>query len=191
MTADGMTTNKSLTPALLMAHVRYQVSRHGWPVVLGIALLFAALGLQLWGVNTARAQVEKLGIEQAALRQRMAQRPVVMETKSALASSFYAALPTAPGALQAVEVIHRTAAAHQVRLATGEYRLARDGNPQLQRYQVTLPARATYPQVRAWVSEVMNEVPNAALDELSFRRDETGSDAVEARLRLTLFLKAP
>ncbi len=186
-----MTTTKRLTPALLMAHVRYHISRHGWPAGLGLVLLIAAFGWQLWGVNAARAQAEKLGIEQAALRQRLALRPVVVDTKAALASSFYASLPTVPSALQAIEVIHRTAASRQVRLLTGEYRLARDGNPQLQRYQITLPARATYPQVRAWVSELMNEVPNAALDELSFRRDEPGSDAVEVRLRLTLFLKAP
>ena len=78
MTAHGMTKDTSLTPALLVAHVRYQVSRHGWPAVVGIALLVAALALQLWGVNQALAQAEKLGIEQAALRQRMAQRPLVV-----------------------------------------------------------------------------------------------------------------
>ena len=186
-----MSLNKALNAELLIAHARYQVSRHGWPAVLGIALIIAALVLQIWGVNAARAQADKLVIEQAAQRQRLAMRPIVVDSKSALASSFYANLPAAPSALKAVEGIHRAAATHQVRLATGEYRLARDSSPQLQRYQVTLPARATYPQVRSWIAELMNEVPYAALDELSFRRDDASSDAVEVRLRMTLFLKAP
>ena len=92
--------------------------------------------------------------------------------------------------MEAIDAIHRAAAANGVKLANGEYRLARDGGARLLRYQITLPARASYPQLRAWIGEVMNAVPSAALDEISFRRDDVGSDSVEARVRLTLFLRA-
>ena len=93
--------------------------------------------------------------------------------------------------LQAVETIHLSAAANGVKLATGDYRLVRDGSAKLQRYQMNLPAQASYASLHRWLAEVMNSVPSVSLDDISFQRDDVGSDSVEANVRLTLFLRAP
>jgi hypothetical protein len=180
-----------MTTDLLLAHGRYQLHRHGWLAVIGLVLIVLALGLQLLGVDAVREQTQALRTEQAALRLRSAQKPKPDETAAKRLTEFYASLPAANAALDAVEVIHQSALKNGVKLATGEYRQLREGSTALMRYQVTLPARANYNNLRHWLDEVMNTLPTAALDEISFRRDDVASESVEARLRLTLFLRAP
>jgi hypothetical protein len=175
----------------VMAHGRYQLDRHGWPAVLGLALIAAAMGLQWLGVDSLRGQTAELRAETVALRQRSSQRPKQDDASVKRLTDFYAGLPAASVALDAVELIHQSAAKAGVKLATGEYRQVREGSSALLRYQLTLPARASYPSLRLWLDDVMNTLPSCALDEISFRRDDVGSESVEARLRLTLFMRAP
>lgn len=174
-----------------LTFLRFQVDRHGWLAVAGLLLLIAAVGTQLVAVDGLRAQAAELRMGQLALRQRLAQQPVAQETAGGRLAAFEASLPGAPGALAAIDTIHRSAAAHGVALSAGEYRLAQEAKAPWQRYQITLPARASYPKLREWLGDVMNAVPAAALDEISLRRDDAGSALVDARVRMTLFLRAP
>lgn len=173
----------------MVAHLRFQLGHHGWPAAAGLALIAGALAVQFLGVELVQAKTVALRASQTAQRQRLAQQPSQENAASKRTADFYASLPEATGALEAIEVIHSIAAAKGVKLATGDYRLVREGGAHLQRYQITLPARASYPGLRAWIAEVMNAVPSAALDEISFRREDVGSDSVEARVRITLFLR--
>ncbi|MGB4345983.1 MAG: hypothetical protein WBJ21_06265 [Burkholderiaceae bacterium] len=173
------------------AWVRFELCRHGWVAVLGIALIAAALGIQFFGIEQAHMRLAELRAEAVAQRQRQVQQPDPDETAGKRLAVFYASLPDPKGMLDAVEIIHRAAKANGVKLATGEYRLVREGSAKLQRYQITLPARASYPMLRTWLAEVMNTVPTVALNDISFKREDVGSEAVEASVRLTLFLRAP
>ncbi|OQW86634.1 MAG: hypothetical protein BWK72_16230 [Rhodoferax ferrireducens] len=180
-----------MTPQHMVAWLRYQLHRHGWPAVVGLVLIIGAVGLQFAGVEQARTRVAELRAEAVAQRQRQAQQPDPGETADKRLAAFYDSLPNADGALEAIETIHRSAGENGVKLATGEYRLVRQGSTKLQRYQINLPARASYPHLRAWLADVMNAVPTAALSDISFQREDIGSDTVEASVRLTLFLRAP
>ena len=42
----------------------------------------------------------------------------------------------------------------------------------------------------AWLADLMNALPTIALDGLAVQRDDVGSGRIDARVRLTLFLKA-
>ena len=58
-------------------------------------------------------------------------------------------------------------------------------------YQVTLPVKGSYGAVWKFGMLALRAIPFASLDEISFRRDAIGDAAVEARLRLTLYLAGP
>jgi hypothetical protein len=180
-----------MTPQHVVAYLRFQLERHGWPAAVGIALIVSAVGLQFFGVQQARSRAAEVRAEAVAQHQRQAQRPTQDETASKRLATFYASLPTSDDNLEAIETIHQAAEKNGVKLVNGEYRLVRDGSARLLRYQITLPARASYPHLRAWLAEVMNAVPTAALTDISFQRDDIGSDSVVANVRLTLFLRAP
>jgi hypothetical protein len=173
----------------LMANLRFQFSQHGWPALAGLLLLAGAVVVHWLGVIPARTHTGDLRLQQSEMRKRASQQPSAGADSSKRTHEFYSSLPAPSGALDAIEVIHRLAAAKGVKLATGDYRLVREGNTQLQRYQITLPARARYPNLRAWIADVMNALPSAALEEVSFGRDDVSKDSVDARIRFTLFLR--
>jgi len=178
-----------MTPQHVLAYLRFELDRHGWPAAAGIALIAGAIGLQFFGVQPTYSRTAELRAE--AIAQRQVQRPTQEDMASRRLAMFYANLPTSEGNLQAIESLHQAAKKNDVALANGEYRLVRDGNAKLLRYQITLPARANYPHLRDWLAEVMNALPAVALTDISFQRDDIGKDSVEANVRLTLFLRAP
>jgi hypothetical protein len=45
-----------------------------------------------------------------------------------------------------------------------------------------------YAQVRTFLEQVLTQIPAAALDEVTIRRESIGSRATETRVRLTLYL---
>jgi Tfp pilus assembly protein FimV len=175
---------------LTIAHLRFRLARHGWPAAAGFALLFGAAFLQVFAVADTQAQAAQLRAVISQQRQRLAGRPQETQAADVRLAAFRAGLPGIEGTAAAIAAIHRAAAANGVSLVQGEYRLAREAGAPLQRYQITLPAKASYPRLRAWLADTLNTVPAAALDEIALRRDDAGSAAVEARVRLTLFLRA-
>lgn len=180
-----------MTPSVFIAHLRFQLEQHGWPALVGIGLIGLAVVGQYLGVTPTVEQATALREKQSALRYRQATQPNPDEGTRLRAAAFYASLPDGSGAREAVALIHRSAIEHGVKLATGEYRMVREGGGRALRYQITLPTRASYPQIRAWHADIMNALPALTLDEISFRREDAGSNTVEARLRLTLFMRAP
>lgn len=176
--------------ARVLAHARFQYYRHGWPAAFGLALLAIAVGGQTLAVPALQAQTAIARETQEHLSKRNLPSPNAQDASQAQYSALLASLPKgANTSLETVKALHHLAATHGVRLATGEYRLARESGDTLQRYQITLPASASYPKLRAWLTEVMNETPALALDEIGLRREDAGSDRIEARLRFTLFVR--
>jgi len=177
---------------LLRAHAQFHLVRHGWPLSLGLLLIGCAAAVALFATPPLREQAESRVLAQRAARDsRQLPQTDPQALKRQQWGNFYAGLPAADGALEAVAAIQRVAAAHGVELAHGEYRLSRDAGAPLLRYQITLPARSDYPRLRAWIGDVMNAVPSVSLDEFSLRRDDAGSATVDARVRFTLYLRAP
>jgi Tfp pilus assembly protein PilO len=84
--------------------------------------------------------------------------------------------------------LHKIAAQNGIALETGEYQLMRDRDTSVTRYQVTLPLRGTYWQVRLFIAQLLDEVPASTLEEISMKRESVGARAVETRVRLTIYL---
>lgn len=84
--------------------------------------------------------------------------------------------------------LHGVARATGIVMRQGEYRLMREGDARLRRYQVMLPVRGPYRGVRQFVTATLRTLPNAALEQVSFQRPRIEDGEVEAQLRLTIYL---
>ncbi|HWH42302.1 MAG TPA: GspMb/PilO family protein [Usitatibacter sp.] len=88
-----------------------------------------------------------------------------------------------------LERLGSIAAAHGIALAHAEYHLL-DGNDKgVRRYHVTLPVAAPYPAIRAFIGDVFEQMPTAALEQLAFERRNFSDAAVEAQIRLTVYVE--
>lgn len=88
-----------------------------------------------------------------------------------------------------LKALFKEAADAGVTLAQGDYQLLSDTDCNCRQLQVTLPVRGTYLQIRAFVDATLEKIPALSLDEISFRRDSVKIPAVEARLRVSFYLK--
>jgi hypothetical protein len=103
--------------------------------------------------------------------------------------AFYAALGPRRYAEQQVRTLFALAAKNGLSLSQGEYKTAYDRNARLSTYQVNLPVKGGYGAIWQFALGALRAIPFASLDDISFRREAIGDPAVEARLRLTLYLK--
>lgn len=180
-----------MTLASVGSWLRFQWHRQGRAAGVGVLLLLLAVAAQLLLVQPLQQQALQLEDQSDALRRQLARKPPPAADPALQGEALLAGLPAADEALQAVALVHRSAAAHGVALSHGEYRVLREGGARWLRYQISLPAQAPYPALRAWMAEVMNAVPHASLDELGLRREDPSQPQLDARLRFTLYLRAP
>jgi hypothetical protein len=103
-------------------------------------------------------------------------------------AAFYAALARPANAPELLRRLHRAAQTHGLRLEQGEYRPLADPGGKLTRYQILLPAKGTYPEVRRFLAQAGREIPGLSLDGISFQRQKIGDEALQAQIKFTLFL---
>jgi hypothetical protein len=159
-----------------------------WPGLLGIALLIAATLLALGVSRPMLTRLQGLEDEARVLSARsggVATRPPTQRSQLA---NFYAFFPPTAGLPDMLARMQRAARDNGLTLEKGEYRLVRDTNFPLSRYQVTFPLRGNYAQVRGFVNDVLDTVPAAALEEMSLKRQNVADPVLEARVRFSLFL---
>jgi Tfp pilus assembly protein PilO len=163
----------------------------GWQGTAAIALAVFAVALFLFTIAPLQAQVEGLRTEVEALESRSAAQPVAAQLPQGpeqQLAAFYSQLASSAHAPELLRQLHSLAQADGLRLERGEYRPVSEGKSDLLAYQITLPVRGAYPQVRRFLDQAMREMPGLALDGIAFQRETAGS-ALEAQLRFTLFLR--
>lgn len=161
--------------------------RLGWPGLAGALLL--GLGLLAYAGLIIPDQMKAADLrQQANTAARTDAAPVAGATDNRQ-PAVYQSFPESDTASAWLEKIYDAGAAAQLNLDKGEYRLTPDPNSGLARYEINLPVRGGYVQVRQFVRTVLAELPFAALDDIQIRRGNIGEGTVEARIRFTLFLR--
>ena len=184
-------TSVQLSAALLRARLAVRAVGLG-PCV---AALLLVLGVAAWAV---------LLPQRAAHDARMAQ-PLVAAgagTGTALVTAappptsnenlvrFYGVLGEQRHAEQQVKTLFGLAAKAGLDLSRGEYKFVYDKASRVSSYQVLLPVKGNYGAIWRFALDALRALPFASLDEVSFKREDIANPVVEARVRLTLYLKA-
>lgn len=175
-----------------MAAARRALAFLGWPGVLGLALLVGAASVYLTVVQDRTARLAELKRESASLKSRIerAAKSGIPETGSMEElNKFYGFFSGTP-LTEWLNKLYAAAGAQKLVLEQGEYRLSLDKAGKLARYQVTLPVKGNYSQIRQFVDQTLIDVPVAALDDINFKREAIGATQLEARIKFTLYAGA-
>ena len=161
-----------------------------WPGLSGLALLLFAAGAVGIVIHSGRQRVQALDAEVANLASRLGQRGSLGAAPSGRGqlSNFYAFFPLIENVPELLGRVQRAAQNNRLLLKKGEYKLSREADFRLARYEITLPVSGDYASVRSFVNEVLQAVPSAALDELALKRESAEQPELEARVRFSLFL---
>jgi hypothetical protein len=184
----------SLGPRLAWS-ARQWVSRLGWPGLAGLAMLALALVFCASMVLPHRAErdaaLENSLQLRASVRRALLHPEAQKPGRAQQLRTFYSLFPAADTLPDWLGRIYAAANRRGLPLELGQYKASRDPGARLMRYQLIFPVKGGYAAVRGFIGEVLREVPTAALDDLELKRDSIGSDVIEARLRMTLFITAP
>ncbi len=110
-------------------------------------------------------------------------------------TSFYERFPKASSLPEALSLIYEIANKQKLALNSGDYKFnlvkqANLSNEQtLTKYEIVLPIKGQYTQIRTFISEVLLELPALALTVMQFNRENTLNPNVEAKLVFVLFVK--
>jgi Tfp pilus assembly protein PilO len=178
----------------LRSRVAYWLKILGWPGWAGAGLVIFSAIFYALAIIPSSASLEQARQEAVAAREtlkKMAQQGMQggNDQESRLAA-FYRFFPAMAAAPDWLEKIYAAAARQSISLEQGEYKLLGSRGDRLAVYQINLPIKGSDLQIRNFVAEVLNEVPVAALEDVSFQRQGIGSPAVEAKVRLMLYLRA-
>ena len=172
--------------------VKRALIRLRWPGLAGLGLVLFTAGLTFVAVQPARDRLHGLNDEMASLSSRLGQRggASAPASRRSQLSNFYAFFPLTENVPELLGRVYRAANQNQLLLEKGEYKLSREADFHLARYEITVPVSGDYARVRSFVNEVLQTVPSAALDELSLKRESIDRPELEARVRFSLFLGA-
>lgn len=195
MKAPVLLTRVAASPnAALVARLNmlrwHLVRRWGWPGLVGLGLLVAALVVS-WQMH-ARLEAE----EQAMLRAKVAQLTSMQRLQATriVASrrdprdEARDGLPTLSERGAVVKKLLQQAEASGLALGRVDY-VAQPEEPGLQRLRVTIPVSGDYAQLRRFVGRLLNQMPHIALDGLQLERPSDQPEQLNASMRVSVFFR--
>ena len=155
--------------------------------VAGIGVLLFCLPFYFSALAPAEAARERRSAAAAAARQPLPQMQRG-EDFSADLERFYSRFPPVERLPSELDALYAHAKVSKVQLLQGEYRMESRGAA-LTAYQVTLPVRGSYPQLRQFVGRVLKDMPTTSVDAVRFERKKAADAQLEAQVRLTIYLR--
>lgn len=177
----------------LTARLRFAMVGAGWPGIVGFVLLAAAAFGQF--VLVAQEQAAAAAAKAQAERDQAAYASAAgggqhgkVDAGEALAR-FRDLLKSEKQADELMETIQRDAQKNGLAPAGIEYKWQRQPELKLAEVRIVMPLKGGYAPLRAFLKEVLADVPGLALEQCDLQRDNIGSANVDARVRFSLFLK--
>lgn len=103
-----------------------------------------------------------------------------------------ALLAGAPKAVQvtsAIQILYQVAQRHQLRLEEVVYQDQQAKNHPLIQYAIDFTVEQGYPELKAFMTELLAALPYLALEQVSFEREDIETNTVTSRFRFKLFLE--
>lgn len=171
--------------------VHEYLRRLGWAPLAGAALI---LGATLHGAGQLGQwqELHALQLRSAEVAGQLAQlktgerKPV--EASADPLQDLQRQLPAQPEATAVIERLYRLARDQKISLSRGEYALGVDPETRLARYQILLPLRGSYPQIRRFLQTLLVQMPALVLEDIDLQRKRIGDSELTGRIRMTLYL---
>lgn len=165
----------------------------GWPGLIGAGLLAACPAFYLSAIQPAQTRLDEAQQSATSIQERVKLAANGLNhselTPAEQLAEFYRIFPNEKNLLPWLEKVFALAETHGIRLDQGEYKVTRDRVGRLVRFQMTLPVRSSYPQIRKYLNSLRAEIPIASMEHLQFERQKVNDPEVEAKIKLALYLE--
>ncbi len=179
-----------LTLERLLIQIRWQIARLNLIGKIGLGLLILSTVFFWAAVLPQKEGVHKLKEQAASMQQRTQVESAVgtkLDDNQAL-QVFYDFFPSIDSSPYWIKELDRIAKKHKVVLSRSDYRLMQEKDSKLARYEMILPVHGSYPQIRAFIADMLETIPAMALVDIVLKREDIKSGKLDARLNMNLYL---
>jgi hypothetical protein len=162
---------------------------HGMTGVFFLILAIAGyLSITFWEKSKLEVLAQDVTTERKRLNMSRMNPGGDVSSPGAQLHAFYEFFPVREKAPNLFKSIYGAAHEESINLAQGEYKFIPGKSGRIGSYQVNLPVKGSYIQIRKFIVKVLNSVPSAALEEVSFRRDAISKSDLEAKIRFSIYM---
>jgi hypothetical protein len=154
-----------------------------------MGLLVCAAAVLIGWVLPTRSEVSSMQLEALARAEQGVDTQKAAPVSDDPLADFYDFFPLAETSAHWLGKVYAVAEKQRLDLPRGEYRLASPAGEPIATYEAVFALRGRYPQVRAFIAGILEEIPIVAVDDVRLERQRTADSMVDARLRLTFFLR--
>lgn len=179
----------------LMLQLRWQANRLGAAGKTGLGLIVVSMIYFFSALLPQESDLQKLKERAGILQMQEQAKHNSGETDGAKKLSadqalqvFYDFFPRIDSSPFWIRELVQLAKKHGVELNSSEYRLVNENDARLARYEMILPVKGRYPQIRAFMSAALEAVPAMAISAIAMKRENITSDRLEVRLEINLYL---
>jgi hypothetical protein len=186
--------DRTVSGVALRAQLRWQLRhgllRLGWPGIVGISLLVICLTLYLSTILPLQARMAEAQHIVALAGEQFSKAGTHRGegTPSEQLVKFYKFFPAEKNSPEWLEKLVVVAEKNGLNLNEGGYQVTRDKAGRLMRFRITLPVHGRYQQIREFLASLSTEIPIMALENVQFERNKIIESAVNAKVKLVLYL---
>lgn len=169
-------------------YFRRTVNQHGLPAIAGLALLVCCALFYLIVVAKVHKEIRELQSTSAQPHLALAFNQTQQLDQQLVA--FYNHFPRVKDFPDSLGKLRDAASGQGVTLEQGDYHLERNGSDNLVRYEIALPVKGDYLAVRKFLSHLLIDAPEFALNSVDFQKQKITDSVVETHIKMTLFLVA-
>jgi len=179
-------------PVEMQWHLRRFARRLGGWGLLALAACGLALGGYVAIVIPLQQEIVKL--RQQATRMPItpvAQVPQVLphERVNAELESFRTRFPGVEGLSDQLDLLFELTSQHGLAVNRADYALVEKAGGAMRRFEVTLPVRGSYAQMRAFIDALLEQLPSVAIADIQLERGKIAESQVNGNLRLVFFVR--
>lgn len=165
---------------------RFDLHALGVPGIVGLGLLLFCASFYGSAVEPAREELTRLLAEEQQIEPVTGKAEQSPLRATGLADT-RGQLPPVADAPELFERLYAAGERNGLVVERATYNLTKHEKSAMQQYEVTLPLRGGYPNIRAFLREALEVAPVASLDSLSLQRSRASDPLVEASVRLSYY----
>lgn len=190
-TLAGGGANPGLLAARAGWEARRLVRRLGWGACAGALSLVLAVACAWQGHRLDLRQEQLMADIAQARARRLGPQPVPVPDSTRRLAAFHDYLPAHETIPELLKQLVAAADKNGIALAKADYKPQVDDGAAFMRYEITLPVKADYARVQAFILTALRELPTLTLASVTFQRERIESGEVEAKLHVELLVRHP
>jgi hypothetical protein len=194
----GMNVSSDILSNALL-RMRWETERLGNPGKIGLGLLVFSAVFFVAAVLPRQEESSALRTRAEEMQARLRSQPAEKEDGSTSTTrkivygnqalkAFYAFFPNVDSTPFWIGEVVKAATQQGLELSGADYRMEREKEIKLARYEMVLPVRGQYAQVRGFVAEALRAVPAMSLADVAVKREGVASDLLDVNLKFNLYL---